>query len=141
MRPAIAAMAQIPDCSLVIAGPSDPRYTPELKAFCNRARCATRVFHFLSYVPYAQLPALLSHALALVFPSRWEGFGLPVLEAMACGTPVITANIASLPEVAGDAAYFIDDPLNADALGRAMYAIATDFTNAIAAQIGWIKTR
>jgi len=125
MRPAIAAMAQIPDCSLVIAGPSDPRYTPELKAFATERGVRSRV-HFLSYVPYAQLPALLSHALALVFPSRWEGFGLPVLEAMACGTPVITANIASLPEVAGDAAYFIDDPLNADALGRAMYAIATD---------------
>ncbi|HQZ99771.1 MAG TPA: glycosyltransferase family 1 protein [Thermoflexales bacterium] len=58
----------------------------------------------LGYIPDEFLPALYSAARVFVFPSRYEGFGLPVLEAMACGTPVICSNAASLPEVAGDAA-------------------------------------
>ncbi|MFM7220166.1 MAG: glycosyltransferase [Nodosilinea sp.] len=63
---------------------------------------------FLDHVPYSEPPQLLNQALALVFPSLWEGFGLPLIEAMAGGTPVIAANLASLPEVAGDAAILID---------------------------------
>lgn len=59
-------------------------------------------------MPYSEPPQLLNQALALVFPSLWEGFGLPLIEAMAGGTPVIAANLASLPEVAGDAAILID---------------------------------
>jgi glycosyltransferase involved in cell wall biosynthesis len=122
--PVIAAMAKLPDCALLIAGPSDSRYTPQLKALAQELGISLRI-QFLSYVPYAQLPALLSHAIALVFPSLWEGFGLPVLEAMACGTPVITSNVASLPEVAGTAAYLID-PTNAAAIGKAMHDLAHD---------------
>jgi glycosyltransferase involved in cell wall biosynthesis len=53
------------------------------------------------------LKKLVTEAIALVFPSLWEGLGLPVLEAMACGTPVITSNWSSLPEVTGDAAILI----------------------------------
>ncbi|PJF32981.1 MAG: glycosyltransferase family 1 protein, partial [Candidatus Thermofonsia Clade 1 bacterium] len=56
----------------------------------------------------ADLPALYSGALCLVFPSLYEGFGLPVLEGMACGVPVLTSNVSSLPEVAGDAALMVD---------------------------------
>jgi glycosyltransferase involved in cell wall biosynthesis len=122
--PVIAAMAQLPECILLIAGPSDPRYTPQLKALAQELGVSSRI-QFLSYVPYAQLPALLSHAIALVFPSLWEGFGLPVLEAMACGTPVITSNVASLPEVAGEAAYFIN-PTNGAEIGNAMHHLAHD---------------
>ena len=59
---------------------------------------------FTGYVPEGDLPALLSGARLFVFPSLYEGFGLPVLEAMACGTPVVCSNVSSLPEVAGDAA-------------------------------------
>lgn len=125
MAPAIAAMAQLPDHRLLIAGPTDARYTPELKAMAEELNVGSRV-KFLSYVPYDQLPALLSHAVALVFPSLWEGFGLPVLEAMACGTPVITSNVASLPEVAGDAAYLIDNPLDFEAIANAMNTVAHD---------------
>jgi len=67
---------------------------------------------FTGYVPDEDLPALLSAASALVMPSRYEGFGLPVLEAMACGTPVVAANMSSLPEVGGEAALYapLDDP-------------------------------
>jgi glycosyltransferase involved in cell wall biosynthesis len=63
---------------------------------------------FTGYVADEDKPALLSGALAYVFPSLYEGFGLPVLEAMACGTPVLTSNISSLPEVAGEAALLVD---------------------------------
>jgi len=63
---------------------------------------------FPGYVADHDKPALLSGALVYVFPSLYEGFGLPVLEAMACGTPVLTSNISSLPEVAGKAALLVD---------------------------------
>jgi len=77
------------------------------------------------YVPDADLPALLSGALAFVFPSLYEGFGLPVLEAMACGTPVICSNTSSLPEVAGDAALLVD-PREPEALAQAMLRLLRD---------------
>jgi glycosyltransferase involved in cell wall biosynthesis len=72
-----------------------------------------------------QLKQLYRQAVALVFPSLYEGFGLPVLEAMAAGTPVITSNCASLPEVAGDAALLVD-PLRLDQIREAMQALASD---------------
>jgi glycosyltransferase involved in cell wall biosynthesis len=71
------------------------------------------------------VPRLLNQAIALVFPSLWEGFGLPVLEAMACGTPVITSNLSALPEVAGDAALLID-PYQVGELAAAMAAVWQD---------------
>jgi glycosyltransferase involved in cell wall biosynthesis len=62
----------------------------------------------LGYVPEGDLPALYAAAEVFAFPSFWEGFGLPVLEAMACNTPVVTSNTSSLPEVAGGAAVLVD---------------------------------
>jgi alpha-1,3-rhamnosyl/mannosyltransferase len=79
----------------------------------------------LGYVADADLPALMGGALAFVYPSLYEGFGLPVLEAMACGAPVITSNRSSLPEVAGDAALLVD-PEDTAALAGAMARIAGD---------------
>jgi glycosyltransferase involved in cell wall biosynthesis len=71
------------------------------------------------YVPQPELVGLYNLAEALVYPSFYEGFGLPVLEAMSCGTPVVTANTSSLPEVAGDAAILVD-PADVDALADAI---------------------
>jgi glycosyltransferase involved in cell wall biosynthesis len=76
-------------------------------------------------VPDTDLPALLSGASLFVYVSSFEGFGLPVLEAMACGTPVITANTTSLPEVAGDAALLVT-PGNVDELTRAMRRLLSE---------------
>ena len=73
----------------------------------------------------AELAALYQEAAALVFPSLCEGFGLPVLEAMASGAPVITSSTSSLPEVAGDAAILVD-PSDVQALAEAMWRVATD---------------
>jgi glycosyltransferase involved in cell wall biosynthesis len=77
------------------------------------------------YVPDADLPALLSGALAFIYPSLYEGFGLPLLEAMACGTPVICSNASSLPEVAGDAALLVD-PTDTEALADALARLVAD---------------
>jgi alpha-1,3-rhamnosyl/mannosyltransferase len=104
---------------LVIAGPWDARY-PEARQIADPARV-----RFLGPVDEANLPALYSAALAFAFPSRYEGFGLPVLEAMACGTPVVCGNASSLPEVAGDAALLID-PTDAAALTEALQRLTDD---------------
>ncbi len=77
---------------------------------------------WLSEVDQKALPALYAGAYALVFPSLYEGFGLPVLEAMACGTPVICSNRGSLPEVAGNAALLVD-PLSLENISEAMQRI------------------
>jgi glycosyltransferase involved in cell wall biosynthesis len=71
------------------------------------------------------LPALLSAAELFVYPSLYEGFGLPPLEAMACGVPVVTSNSSSLPEVVGDAGLVID-PLRVDSLAAAMWQALTE---------------
>jgi glycosyltransferase involved in cell wall biosynthesis len=71
------------------------------------------------------LPALYAGALALVFVSVYEGFGLPLLEAMACGTPVLASDVSSIPEVAGDAALLVD-PLDPGAIARGLSVLAAD---------------
>ena len=79
----------------------------------------------LGYVPANDLPALYTGAQLLFFPSLYEGFGNPVLEAMACGTPVITSNLSSLPEVAGDAALLVD-PYDTEALASSLVKLLED---------------
>ena len=79
----------------------------------------------MGYVPDSELLSLFAEADVFVFPSLYEGFGLPVLEAMACGCPVITSNVSSLPEVVGDAALLVD-PYNVEALAQAMLTVLED---------------
>ncbi|MBW4613041.1 MAG: glycosyltransferase family 4 protein [Desmonostoc vinosum HA7617-LM4] len=121
---AFAGLSNCKDYELWLAGPSDRRYTPTLTAQIAQLGITDQV-KFLNYVPDQELPKIINQAIALVFPSLWEGFGLPVLEAMACGTPVITSNLSSLPEIAGNAAIFIN-PYNTREITEAMQAIATD---------------
>ncbi|MER3437295.1 MAG: glycosyltransferase family 1 protein [Chloroflexota bacterium] len=79
----------------------------------------------LGYVPAPVLPALYAAADALAFPSLYEGFGLPVLEAMATGTPVVAANRSAIPEVAGDAALLVD-PFSPEAIARGLMRVLTE---------------
>lgn len=123
----LEAFAQVSsdfDCELWLVGTPDSRYTPQIQAQATAYGLKERV-QLLDYVPYERLPAVLNQAMALVFPSLWEGFGLPVLEAMACGTPVITSNISALPEVAGDAALLVD-PYEVAEIASAMELVAGD---------------
>jgi glycosyltransferase involved in cell wall biosynthesis len=80
---------------------------------------------FPGFVPDTDLPAVYAGARVLAFPSDFEGFGLPVVEAMACGTPVVCSNASSLPEVAGDAALLVD-PRDADAITLALARVLED---------------
>lgn len=144
---AFAALPNYRDFELWIAGSADPRFTPLLQTQVRELGLIDQV-KFLDYVTYADLPGLISGALAMVYPSLWEGFGFPVLEAMACGTPVITSNLSSLPEVAGDVTILVNPEQTAE-ITAAMQALAT--TPALrstlsaaglarASQFSWVKT-
>jgi glycosyltransferase involved in cell wall biosynthesis len=87
------------------------------------------------YVPERDLPALYSAASVFVYPSLYEGFGLPILEAMACGTPVVTSGCSSMLEVAGSAALLID-PLRTEQIASALRTVLDrpDLARALAAQ-------
>jgi glycosyltransferase involved in cell wall biosynthesis len=111
------------DLQLVLAGQKGWLYE-EIFGRVRRLGLTDRVV-FTGYLPGADLPALLSGALAFVFPSLHEGFGLPVLEAMSCGTPVVCSDASSLPEVAGDAALLVD-PLDTEAWAEALGQILRD---------------
>jgi glycosyltransferase involved in cell wall biosynthesis len=112
-----------PDLTLVLAGKKGWLYD-EISTQVRKLGVEERVL-LPGYVPDSDLASLLSGALAFVFPSLYEGFGLPVLEAMACGRPVVCSNASSLPEVAGDAALLVD-PLDVDALTEGLAQIVSD---------------
>jgi glycosyltransferase involved in cell wall biosynthesis len=97
---------EVSGVELVMAGACATSARPMRDRVADHARAA-RV-RWVGHVPDALLPALFAGAQAFVFPSRYEGFGLPVLEAMSCGTPVVTSRLSSLPEVAGDAALYVN---------------------------------
>ena len=79
----------------------------------------------LGFVPDADLPAIYSAATVFAYPSLYEGFGFPVLEAMACGTPVVTSNVSSLPEVGGQAAVLVD-PLSIESIRQGIVTAQAD---------------
>jgi glycosyltransferase involved in cell wall biosynthesis len=112
------------ELQLVLAGKPHPTESPRLAALVDELGLGKRV-QFRSYVSAAELPGLYRGALAFVYPSLWEGFGLPVLEAMACGTPVITSLGSGTEEVAGDAALLVD-PHNQAALDDALLRVVRD---------------
>jgi glycosyltransferase involved in cell wall biosynthesis len=81
-----------------------------------------QIVWFPGFIDDEDLPALYGGALLFVFPSLYEGFGLPVLEAMSCGVPVVTSNISAIPEVTGDAALLVD-PYDVEDMATAITAI------------------
>lgn len=108
-----------PDLHVVIAGAPAWKTSQTMKAVPEALK--NRI-HFFGYVSKDQLNELYSRALMLVFPSLYEGFGIPPLEAMACCCPVIASNASSLPEVVGDAGILVD-PKNPAALAEAITAL------------------
>jgi glycosyltransferase involved in cell wall biosynthesis len=121
--------------------------TSDLADCIERHRVTQRV-EFVGVVPEAKLPSLYRGAEALVFPSLYEGFGLPLLEAMACGTLVVTSNTTAMPETSGSAALLVD-PTSVEQIARAIEQIMSDHSlrqqlrekgMARAAQFSWAST-
>ncbi|NTV65366.1 MAG: glycosyltransferase family 4 protein [Oscillochloris sp.] len=119
----VASLPALAGVQLVIAGVRG--WLSEGIARCAIVHGLADRVHFSGYLPDEDLPTLLSGALAFVFPSLYEGFGMPVLEAMACGTPVLTSSTSSLPEVAGDAALLVD-PIDTDAIAAGLVRLVSD---------------
>lgn len=111
------------ECSLIIGGGRGWRYE-SVFALVEELRLKDRVL-FPGFIPHAELPYWYNLADIFVFPSIYEGFGLPPLEAMACGTPVIVSNTSSLPEVVGSAGQLVD-PTDVNALADAMRHVLAD---------------
>ncbi len=109
------------NCQLVIAGDYGGSYYEKIQEDIKEAGLEQNV-HFVGYTVKGALYAYYKNALACVFPSINEGFGMPIVEAMSLGTPVITSNISSMAEVADDAALLVD-PHNVDAISEAMERI------------------
>lgn len=98
--------------------------TSELRSHIEANQLSSHV-DFVGIIPESKLPALYRGADAVVFPSLYEGFGLPVLEALACGTPTVTSSVTAMPEVAGDAALLVD-PTSVEQIAKAMKRILSD---------------
>jgi glycosyltransferase involved in cell wall biosynthesis len=105
VREQLASHPVYRELRLVIIGDTISQF-PAVRQTVIRSR-VEHVVRFLGFVPFETLRCFYQSAAAFVFPSRYEGFGLPPLEAMACGAPVVTSNVSSLPEVVGDAAILV----------------------------------
>jgi len=112
------------DLFFVIGGKKDPQFYPSIEKKVDRLLLKDKVI-FLGYVPEEDLPHLYSEAEVFVFPSLYEGFGLPPLEAMACGCPVVSSDSASLPEVCGDAVRYVD-PYDVESIAQGMRDVLND---------------
>jgi len=124
------AVQAVPDAHLVIAGKlpaADSEFAPDPRRLAQEAGISEERVHFVDFVPEAAKPALYRGARVFIFPSIYEGFGLPPLEALACGTPVVGSNASSLPEVVGDAGVLVD-PADVDGMAKALVRLLTDDT-------------
>jgi len=110
--------------NLVITGRHNPSYK-EIPDTVNEMKLEEDV-HLVGLVSEDDLKALYQHALAYIFPSFYEGFGLPPLEAMQCGTPVTASNKSAIPEVCGEGNALFFDPYSIDDMREKMRTIATD---------------
>jgi glycosyltransferase involved in cell wall biosynthesis len=112
----------LPKMEVVVAG-GRPPYTETVRQEAHALNL--QEVKFLGYVPPSELPALYSGARVLLYPSYYEGFGLPPLEAMACGCPVIVSHTSSLPEVCGDAACYVD-PYDTGSIAESLRDLLTN---------------
>ena len=113
------------DYQLVLGGKIDLVY-PEVMSTIKELGLQDEVV-LTGYISDDELPYLYNGAECFVFPSLYEGFGLPPLEAMACGTPVVSSNVSCMPEVLGDAAIYFD-PLNVEDMAKAMAEVGKNYT-------------
>jgi glycosyltransferase involved in cell wall biosynthesis len=123
VREQLASHPRYQDLRLVIIGDTISQH-PAVRQTVIKSR-VEHVVRFLGFVPFETLRCFYENAAAFVFPSRYEGFGLPPLEAMACGAPVVASNVSSLPEVVGDAAILVN-PENVFDIARGIRDILLD---------------
>ena len=123
VREQLAAHPLYKELRLVIIGDTISQH-PAVRQAVIKSR-VEHVVRFLGFVPFETLRCFYETAAAFVFPSRYEGFGLPPLEAMACGAPVVTSNVSSLPEVVGDAAVLVN-PENVFDIARGIRDVLLD---------------
>jgi glycosyltransferase involved in cell wall biosynthesis len=114
---------QQPEVKLVIVGRQGWMYAQTLQLVQSLG--LVEKVHFTGYVDQADMPQVYNLAEMAIYPSTYEGFGLPVLEAMACGAPVITSNVSSMPEIAGEAGVLVP-PGDISALGQAIEHLLSD---------------
>jgi glycosyltransferase involved in cell wall biosynthesis len=140
---AFAKAAIDPRVHLVFTGEPTPGLLRRIAHLQARAR-----IDFAGLVPESKRPAIYRGATALIFQSLYEGFALPVVEAMACGTPVVTSNVSAMPEIAGDATLLVD-PSSVQQIADAIQQIVTDTSLreqlrerglARASQFSWART-
>jgi len=115
---------RFPEVDLLLLGKPHPFETSRLKQMTSELGLSDRVF-FKSYVPYRDLANWYRGALAFVYPSLWEGFGLPILEAMACGCPVLTSYGSGTEEVAGAAALLIN-PFKTESMASSLVVVLSE---------------
>jgi glycosyltransferase involved in cell wall biosynthesis len=125
LRGQLAEHAIYKDLRLVLIGDTISQH-PAVRQATIKSRVEPLV-RFLGFVPFETLRCFYESAAVFVFPSRYEGFGLPPLEAMACGTPVVTSNVSALPEVVGDAAVLVN-PENVFDIARGISEVLLDET-------------
>ena len=118
------AYAKINDYKLVFVGPFDKRYTPSLVKLIDKYNLQ-HLCIWKGWIDDDEKLSLLNECHALIIVSLWEGFGLPALEAMACGTPVIASDRGALPEILGDYGYLVN-PCNIQSISLAMKAVIDD---------------
>jgi glycosyltransferase involved in cell wall biosynthesis len=117
-----------PDATLVIAGRTprrDSRFTPDPRRIAVEVGLSPDSIRFLGFVAEEEKPALIRNSRVLVYPSTYEGFGYPLLEALACGVPVVGSETTSLPEVIGDAGVLVD-PYDVEGMAGAVIQLVTD---------------
>jgi glycosyltransferase involved in cell wall biosynthesis len=116
------------ECPLVVAGrlpERDTPFAPDPRRLAREQGIDERFVRFTGFVDEGDEPALYRGATSFIFPSRYEGFGLPPLEALACGTPVVGSAVSSIPEIVGDAGVLL--PLyDVAGMANALIQLATD---------------
>ena len=110
---------ELPDWVMIFSGSNAAQGMEPILEYADKEGVPEEAFHFTGYVEDSDLPALYSIADLFCFVSLYEGFGLPVLEAMGCGTPCLVSRVSSIPEVAADAAFYVD-PLDVDDIAEKM---------------------
>jgi glycosyltransferase involved in cell wall biosynthesis len=136
----IKALTSIPEDIHLVAVGKGKSYKKRVLKLSEELGVAKRV-HFLENIPFADLPALYQMSLAVLYPSRYEGFGIPVLEGLTSRRPVITSNVSCLPEAGGDAAFYVspDNPRQVAEIINAIDTGEADVESAVARGIKHIK--